>query len=923
MRRRIELYIGDMRVDVGDDSFILFNYAMTDLTEPAAVKNSYSQQVTLPGTPQNNRIFGSFFRLDRRTQYLGSYTGISFDPSRKTPFTIYGETGDILESGYVKLDQVLQSAGEVQYTVTLYGGLGGFFYGLTYNDAGDKRTLADLDYLGTGSPDSELDFVINAQAVQDAWNTDSDASPLTKWHVVNFAPAYNGIPEGDFSADKALATPSKTGMRETVPGDGKNYHPSSSGYVLVNLSEDHDEWAVKDLRSYLQRPVFSIERFFEAICRPENNGGYEVDVSDLTAGGRLAPWAGVWMTLPLLTELTQGTESDADLSQRASSTSGFDVMTSTVQGDVPAGSEVSAEVAFVPRFVMPSSAGSGTLLLEGGGDAISANRRQYSAIFIQLLAYTSDNILVGGSPVACICPERTPEEAAKIVGFTPAWTEGGTAYYESASHTGDFTSNVLLPTQYSFGQTIRLSAKGTDATVFRVHVSSYVVIETKANRPDWAVEYTGGGTQSPPTLYRNRNPWEDFLQFSGTLSSFQNEDSKSSAHITTPDGVRSGALVTKAALLNTGHTPADYLLSFCKMHGLHFLYDSTAKKVSIVTRNTLYSAYKDETTDLTDRIDRSKGIQIAPFVFETKWYDFILESDGGEFYDSYKTLYGREYGMQRVNTGYDFDADNINLMDGNVFRQAVTALEKSPYFNSIKVSGSFRPSVFIDKGNTATYWDDDGNTEDFSISSIPPDADITYLNEYGNEGYDVEFARKLQLHDADGKPLDGAEVLVLSEGNNRYPYFKLTDDLPSMTALNEKPCWLLDPGDPDGILIPIYGRYTYAGGGWSIERSLDFGVPSEMAIPSVKFRDMSTLYQRYWQAYLHDRFDVDTRVMRCRVDLSGLRVGQDLLRRFFWYGGSLWVLNSISNYSMTTWDAAECEFIQVQDKDAYTQGQDL
>lgn len=917
MRRRIELYIGNMRVDVGDESFILFNYAMTDLTEPAAVKNSYSRQVTLPGTPQNNRIFGSFFRMDRRTQYFGAYTGVSFDPSRKTPFTIYGETGEILESGYVKLEQVLQSAGDVQYTVTLYGGLGSFFYALTYNEEGDKRTLADLDYLGTANPDTELDFKINAAAVQEAWNAESDPDNPTKWDVVNFAPCYNGVPDGDFDAAKALATPSKTGLKENPTRDGKTYKPSSSGYVVVNLSDGHDEWAAKDLRSYLQRPVFSMESFFRAICKPENNGGYEVDLSDLDIDNRTPPYTNVWMTLPLLTELTQGMEEDASILAQSSTTSGFDVMTWRVQGDVPAGSKVSAEVAFIPKFIMPSDAGTGTLAPSMQVISVNYLAAGETAIFIQLLAYTADNILVGGSRVACISAGGSPIDLAKTVGFVPAWTEDGTAYYETSPHVGYFSSdNPLMPTQYSFGQTLTMSAEGTDATVFKVHVVSYCI--TRRRIPNAAqTTVVTGGTGSVPTLFRSANP------YTATGSMFQQE--MSSATYTTPDGVRSGALVTKRALLNTGHTPADYLLSFCKIHGLHFLYDSTAKKVSIVTRNTLYSKYKDtgDRIDLSDRIDRSQGIQIAPFVFESKWYDFILESDGGEFYDSYLALYGREYGMQRVNTGYDFDADNINIMDGNVFRQAVTLLEKSPYFNTIMMSGSFRPSVFVDKGNSATYWDSEGNTEDFSISSIPPGAAISYLNEYGHEGYDVEFARKLQLHDAEGKPLDGAGILVFKEGNDSYPYFKLTDDVPAMTALTGKPCWLLDPGDPDGISIPSYGRYEFAAGGWSIFYSLDFGIPSELGIPDVKFRDNASVYDRLWRSYLHDRFNVNTKVMRCRVDLSGLRVGQDLLRRFWWYGNSLWVLNSISNYSLTTWDTAECEFIQVQDTEAYTDGQTL
>ena len=72
---------------------------------------------------------------------------------------------------------------------------------------------------------------------------------------------------------------------------------------------------------------------------------------------------------------------------------------------------------------------------------------------------------------------------------------------------------------------------------------------------------------------------------------------------------------------------------------------------------------------------------------------------------------------------------------------------------------------------------------------------------------------------------------------------------------------------------------------------------------------------------MRDLLDKDTKVLKARVNLEGLKVDQSLLRRFFWYDGSIWVLNKITNYSLTTFDTAECEFIQVRDKSNYTNGQ--
>ena len=66
-----------------------------------------------------------------------------------------------------------------------------------------------------------------------------------------------------------------------------------------------------------------------------------------------------------------------------------------------------------------------------------------------------------------------------------------------------------------------------------------------------------------------------------------------------------------------------------------------------------------------------------------------------------------------------------------------------------------------------------------------------------------------------------------------------------------------------------------------------------------------------------DRLDVDTKVVRVKVDLSGLQVGPDLLRRFVWWDGCLWSINAITNYSLSTYDPAEVELVQVHNINNY------
>ena len=75
MRRKINLYIADRLVDLDEQSLILFNYTMEDLQNPTIVLNSYSQQITINGTQNNNKLFGDIFRCDRSVTYNGGTTG--------------------------------------------------------------------------------------------------------------------------------------------------------------------------------------------------------------------------------------------------------------------------------------------------------------------------------------------------------------------------------------------------------------------------------------------------------------------------------------------------------------------------------------------------------------------------------------------------------------------------------------------------------------------------------------------------------------------------------------------------------------------------------------------------------------------------------------------------------------------------------
>lgn len=918
MKRNISLYIGDSLVDLDDSSFILFNFTFEDLSNPTIVKNSWSQQLTLPGTDNNNRIFGQYFRPDRRVGSGSGVTGADFNPLRKTPFTIYSDMNEVLQSGYVKLESVSRRGRSViSWSVTLYGGLGGYFYSLSYDDEGNKLTLADLDYLGTSNPDEELTFAITANAVSEAWAADSDGGNVdNKWKVINFAPCYNGAPSDNFSPDLGLARPSVFGL-PTSDGEGHDAS-NTNGYALFKLPEEMDEWAVKDLRSYLQRPVFSMRALFAALERPSNNRGYSVDLSAL----KDFPYAKTWVTLPMLS--SRNIPSSGETINLTASfvpvTNDDEQFTVTFRHDVEilSGANTDVNVSVSVEYMMqePEDGVYPDILYTWcEPDEIGIYWQfRTRVIFMQAVAYDENGNVMGGSTVKTyyhyggdVASIKTPEGMAEAVKFTPWYAASS---YEPSYRDAHFVHNMPGVRFYTLSESsdFQFQIAGAVKEV-KVYLSTYTVItnELEENVMTYSKGFTYGWLFS--NTKKDASKWSCF-------NAGEMPTGKHGQLNVITGNIRSGAVITKKIILSTEHTPAEYLLSFCKIFGFLLLYDNVTRTVRAVLRQDFF---RDDlpTIDLTDRIDISQGVTIEPFAFDSKWYEFRLDGSGGAFEEMYSQIYGRDYGAFRIDTGYDFDDRTTDLLSGNVFRGAAMVLKQSRYMLDLFRDNTPIPAPFISRGNSYTLYNATGEGADISIPSIGTRYD--FFNSSDN-GYDYSTSPKPQFENEDGGPVDGDGVLLLkSAAKYKRPYYKLSDDIPEMDSLNNGvPCWLIEPGAESGIYAPNYSRFNNL---VLVTGSLDFGNPAELGIPRTVMSDTAPLYARAWRRYLQDRYDVNTKVMRCRADLSGMQVGQELLGRFFWYEGAVWVINSIGNYSVTTYDTCELELVQVQDISNYTSGQ--
>lgn len=969
MRNDVRLFINDKEIEFSADPKILLNYKEKELHNPTIVRNSFTKQITVQGTNQNNDIFGHIWELTRIQDE-------NFNPIKKADFQLF-VNDELFQKGYCKLDQVTRTNNTTEYKITLYGGLGQFFYNLTYDqdDSGNqKKTLASLNYGINGQTEPELDFEITKDAVNQAWQQATQTTDAyKKWDIINFCPALNGIPN-DFDASKVLINnyqlntggPSGFYNAYTDTGNSTTYNPTingaldQDGYSLGETSEDLQEWQTRDLRSYNQRPCISMKRIIDACCNPVNNGGYQVKLDSHFFYSGNPYYNAAWVTLPLLKDLdgVGGGESfNITGASITNPSTQYDAKIYSVNFNQPAASLNNVKMSVSLRF-NPTSTTSATNLYPhhfylSPGTTVQGSTyvRKYesnSAIIMQMFAMGQNGSVVGQS------------KAYLLGGSKDFFENGGDTMWDKFWDPSQSGGDLGVQPEYEFvegyfkkinGNYVFVNKLGqkTNINFSFVAPSDFTSIVMKVKTPyGYYIKYGFSGMESyqAPQSSLEKCYTSATYQTSGnhTITEAFRQDEVDGRYgfvvesfegiATDYEGLFSGTKITKERLLTGSHTPADYLLSYCKMFGLYYYFDSTevaddpttcpAGVVHIMDRDTFYT---DEVVDLSKMIDWNKKVDITPALASSKWYRFDTEHIDSELEKGYKEQFGHTYGSQIVNTNYNFDSNTTDLYDGNVFKSAIMCLEKDKYY---KKSPAGLP-VYQYNGLTYNLFHRDSSANEFSTYEIEYPVTTTMHMYSLNQDYEFydEFP-KLQFHGDNNSAVDGSDVLVFLRGSvGVNADYWLTDDVNEMITLNDaNPCWILTKSPYDAVgneiakkvnKFPFFSRDLLMFGTYGdIAHSWNFGHPQVIYSPDTYTTDGDAIYDVAWRDYVRDLYSVDTRKLTCYV-----RAEMDehpwpyWLRRFYWFENSIWALNEIKDLNPASFDTCKMEFVKVQDRNNY------
>lgn len=980
MRQEIELYLGGRSVEFNEPPEILFSYIRTDYTDPTVLRNSYSKTLTIEGTPNNNQIFNSIYHLEQIVDIS------TFSPAKRMSFQLFSN-GDILEQGYAKLDKINKNEKNITYDITLYGGLGEFLYNLSYDQTaegsdtsrggGEDRRLSSLVFYDETEPNQEFDFDITKETVAEAWDALEKGTGATKWQYINFAPAYNGYPK-DFDADKVLintqnstvplkfnnngTTGSSTGFPTSISQSDSTYR-AYNNYAMGQMPKEMTEWEMRDLRSYLQRPVLSMKGFIEAISNPINNGGYNVELDQRFFNDNNPYYAKAWFTLPQLKkdETETGVSAKTEVANNQlsiSSQMGEDYdsryyLTGLTPGAVYSGIDITfsfrTTIAGMENEVLT------TAVDYNAGGIFARDAAYYSSIFVQLVGEDENGNAIAASPIYNFTSPYGKQKGWKFI-FGNEW-EGGQTEYCTRSTFDNYTPVLETTNINCLGGFKRISGnnyvwynKAGNQSAFTVSLTDkleyhrvyfrvtkcykwrdYKRDEPNFNRFEERIfgSYSGSEQTARNVLMSYVNTGAGGYSITASTATTRSELVASQVKYTvSSDIVRSGDHISKGQLLNFDGTPCDYLLSYCKLFNLYLSKDIYSNTIHIRTRDTFYNG---GTIDLERFIDRSKEISVKPLAMDSRWYDFAYPEDekcgAAEDYDF---NYGVEYGKNKVQTTYEFDSSAVDLLKDNIFQNGVQVQESSKYY-TLRTAGDKTVPTFL--YNSIDYQLFQTPNDVLSSCAILPPSAYTQAG-YISPNSKEDWLPKLQLNN-ENEPIDGTNVLCFYGGFKSSPYvngqqtiYYLTDDLAEMYVINgETPCWIWTKNEYNGsqqiakgmTKLPIFSRMLYNTEGNKIEYTWDFGRVRDTYVPVKAYEDKSTIYERWWADYIADLYDPNTRVVECYVKMEGKVVG-DWLRAFYWWDNTYWVLTEINDYNTTSYATTKCKFVRVNDLSNYTDG---
>jgi len=137
----IQLFVEKQEIDINESFSTFLTMSIDDIKDFGAKNTTFSKTIVLPGTKNNNKIFGNIFNTNARNDYNPAETniGANFNPAVAADAIIFADNMQVFK-GVFRILEIIVDDGFIEYECAVFGTLGGFISAL-----GNSK-IEDLDF---------------------------------------------------------------------------------------------------------------------------------------------------------------------------------------------------------------------------------------------------------------------------------------------------------------------------------------------------------------------------------------------------------------------------------------------------------------------------------------------------------------------------------------------------------------------------------------------------------------------------------------------------------------------------------------------------------------------------------------------------------------------------------------------------------
>ena len=862
----VNLYIKGREADIGDKKTFARSFKKTmsfcDLENPTKITTDFSYSITLPGTDNNREIFGW---IDQGTQ--PAY----WNPNAAYPYSL-NVNGILFSEGNVQLTEMKVSSGRVEFSCTFYSKVHSMIMDMS------QKPLKDLTILK--ADDGYMHF-LDINMMDRIW-----AGYEQICDILRYVPTRAGM------------YPNFTSSKMMTPKWNANEPPSVDGYNAIDLGTDYDEYATREYRLQYQRPAVSMDKLMKGLA---SDFSISIDTSVMAS-----PYVkNSWMMCPSMSIEDKTTDCRGTAAQQSKSGSSTAPPVSIPSSYPNVFSYNGSLINMSQTTALPS----GIQIISPTAVTPAENCLQVTFEFCVRVDFDFTGAGVPASTQTLMC--RYLNGPGHFLTGTIDMELSGSGHTVSSLGGNYFSQywahcylNRLSGNKWRLrghdNEAINVPDTWEDLTLLpcRVTFSLDHSVENVALTPrlliyDWAkYDYEANNTFSEfdaTSMEVTIVPMEALTAqqlnilrnngYNGYTISYTSSVSGSSPMYVNMDTVFG----------NQELSCKDFLTDVTKMLGCIWEFDSNGN-LSIENRNKYFDGY--QVYDWTKKMDR-RNITIKPLAFDKREYTMSYKSGGSVLEDNYKDLTGYDWGKQYVDTGYPFNDQTESLLE-------------TKFLNTVQCKGE----------RTVIHANYNYNNQEYKLSYM------------AQTPYEIPMIEKKD----NGAPEEGFRLLfnngVTTLEKGEYVY--LTQDSSWMHLNNEigGKCWMdLEFANNSSVgaissntmqmdRIPFFcTRQNLAS--WDFAKSsLSYSMENDLTYPAE-----ICLYPRFWRDYMSALYNAKTRVLTADFALSVEDLITFSFRNFVMIDNHLWHPNKLIDFDLSGETLTKVELIEVNDIDAWTQGQ--